>query len=204
MCSARAPGPSDQEPTVERVTWQTSAITVAAGATTTVPLVASEPSLVKYALSTTSGGPLLLTIFAANDAASASLGESDGEGEVETGAGLVRVVLDNSAATFSTAVVACTVTLEPLAQLAVRAAYDDRRRRMHLAEEALIAAHAFAFDRVAQQLARERSMLDAARGHGQGDLNWYTNGWLREHIAARQRDGEKLLAALDEYEEACA
>ena len=177
---------------------------MAAGATTTVPLVASEPSLVKYALSTTSGGPLLLTIFAANDAASASLGESDGEGEVETGAGLVRVVLDNSAATFSTAVVACTVTLEPLAQLAVRAAYDARRRRIHLAEEALIAAHAFAFDRVAQQLARERSMLDAARGHGQGDLNWYTNGWLREQIAARQRDGEKLLAALDEYEEACA
>ena len=44
----------------------------------------------------------------------------------------------------------------------------------------------------------------AARGHGQGDLNWYTNGWLREQIAARQRDGEKLLAALDEYEEACA
>ena len=42
------------------------------------------------------------------------------------------------------------------------------------------------------------------RGHGQGDLNWYTNGWLREQIAARQRDGEKLLAALDEYEEACA
>ena len=116
----------------------------------------------------------------------------------------MRVVLDNSAATFSTAVVACTVTLEPLAQLAVRAAYDARRKRMHLAEEALIAAHAFAFDRVAQQLARERSMLDAARGHGQGDLNWYTNGWLREHIAARQRDGEKLLAALDEYEEACA
>ena len=137
-------------------------------------------------------------------AASASLGEADGEGEVETGAGLVRVVLDNSAATFSTAVVACTVTLEPLAQLAVRAAYDARRRRMHLAEEALIAAHAFAFDRVAQQLARERSMLDAARGHGQGDLNWYTNGWLREQIAARQRDGEKLLAALNEYEEACA
>ena len=201
---AKAPAPSNQEPTVERVTWQTSAITVAAGATTTVPLVASEPSLVKYALSTTSGGPLLLTIFAANDAASASLGESDGEGEVETGAGLVRVVLDNSAATFSTAVVACTVTLEPLAQLAVRAAYDARQRRMHLAEEALIAAHAFAFDRVAQQLARERSMLDAARGHGQGDLNWYTNGWLREQIAARQRDGEKLLAALDEYEEACA
>jgi len=203
---AKAPAPArpNEEPTVERVTWQTSAITVAAGATTTVPLVASEPSLVKYALSTTSGGPLLLTIFAANDAASASLGESDGEGEVETGAGLVRVVLDNSAATFSTAVVACTVTLEPLAQLAVRAAYDARQRRMHLAEEALIAAHAFAFDRVAQQLARERSMLDAARGHGQGDLNWYTNGWLREHIAARQRDGEKLLAALDEYEEACA
>ena len=46
---------------------------VESGATTTVPLVASEPSLVKYALSTTSGGPLLLTIFAANDAASASL-----------------------------------------------------------------------------------------------------------------------------------
>ena len=113
----------------------------------------------------------------------AQLGEADGEGEVETGAGLVRVVLDNSAASFSTAVVACTVTLEPLAQLAVRAAYDERRRRMHLAEEALIAAHAFAFDRVAQRLARERSMLDAARGHGQGDLNWYTNGWLREHIA---------------------
>ena len=39
----------------------------------------------------------------------------------------MRVVLDNSAATFSTAVVACTVTLEPLAQLAVRAAYDARR-----------------------------------------------------------------------------
>ena len=44
---AKAPAPArpNEEPSVERVTWQTSAITVAAGATTTVPLVASEPSL---------------------------------------------------------------------------------------------------------------------------------------------------------------
>ena len=99
---------------------------MAAGATTTVPLVASEPSLVKYALSTTSGGPLLLTIFAADNGGGgppplAQLGEADGEGEVETGAGLVRVVLDNSAATFSTAVVACTGRSSPSA-VAVRAA----------------------------------------------------------------------------------